>query len=232
MGNQVVNPAERFFAKPAANIGDSGKRLHQIKGSPGTALQHGGLWMVRNIVIVVILGILGFLGYKAYQQRTQKAQLYNGDFTCQGCLSPEAQARFNKENSGDSPDGESEHKAAPVRVTAETAAPSQPPSTSSTMTEPAPVAQTPVIVPTTSQPGAEPNGFPPTTVNSAPIADTVAPNPTNGMTFTGKGAYQWYRQGNLTWRVDTTSGRSCIIYATMEEWRKQIVMSHGCGRNA
>jgi hypothetical protein len=62
-----------------------------------------------------------------------------------------------------------------------------------------------------------------------PVADTVAPNPPNGMAFTGSGKYQWYRQGNLTWRVDTQSGTSCIAFATDEEWRKPRVLSHGCG---
>jgi hypothetical protein len=65
-----------------------------------------------------------------------------------------------------------------------------------------------------------------------PATDSVPPNPTNGARFTGSGAYQWYRQGNLTWRVDTVSGGSCIAFATLEEWRKQIVYSHGCGRGA
>ena len=65
-----------------------------------------------------------------------------------------------------------------------------------------------------------------------PAYDTVAPNPPNGTVFAGKGAYQWYRQGNLTWRVDSVTGRACIAFATMDEWQKQIVMSHGCGRSA
>jgi hypothetical protein len=49
------------------------------------------------------------------------------------------------------------------------------------------------------------------------------------MKFGGGGVYQWYRQGNLTWRINTQTGASCIVYATMEEWRKPIVMQHGCG---
>jgi len=64
------------------------------------------------------------------------------------------------------------------------------------------------------------------------MTDSQSANAPNGMRFGGTGTYQWYRQGNLTWRIDTASGRSCIIYATLEEWRKQIVYSHGCGRNA
>ena len=63
-----------------------------------------------------------------------------------------------------------------------------------------------------------------------PVADSVAPNPPNGMVFAGSGAYQWYRQGNITWRVDSKSGRACIAFATMEEWQKSIVINSGCGR--
>jgi hypothetical protein len=69
----------------------------------------------------------------------------------------------------------------------------------------------------------------PANSTQVPAADTVAPNPPNGLAFGGTGRYQWYRQDNLTWRVDTTSGEACIAFATMDEWKKQIVYSHGCG---
>jgi hypothetical protein len=68
----------------------------------------------------------------------------------------------------------------------------------------------------------------PQTTAAAPAADSIAPNPANGVAFTGSGKYQVYRQGNLTWRVDTETGSTCILFATMEEWRKAIVYSHGC----
>jgi hypothetical protein len=66
---------------------------------------------------------------------------------------------------------------------------------------------------------------------AAPASDSIAPNPPNGMAFTGNGKFQVYRQGNLTWRVDTESGKACILFATMEEWRKPIVYSHGCNNS-
>jgi hypothetical protein len=31
--------------------------------------------------------------------------------------------------------------------------------------------------------------------------------------------------------VDTESGNACIIFATMEEWKKPIVYSHGCNNS-
>ncbi len=67
---------------------------------------------------------------------------------------------------------------------------------------------------------------------SLPVADSIAPNPPNGNIFAGTGAYQWYRQGNLTWRVNSKNGSACIAFATMEEWQKSIVSIHGCGRSA
>jgi hypothetical protein len=196
--------------------------------------------MVRNILILVFVGCLGYLGYYEYKQHQEVAKLDSGGFTCQGCDSPEEHARFLKENSGESADGNSERKTASARVAAEEATTTSPVTGTSSMVAPTPSAydgataanQPPVIVPTTGQPDATPAGIPPAVAAGLPVADSVPANPSNGARFAGSGSYQWYRQGNLTWRVDTTTGRSCIVYATMEEWRKQIVMSHGCGKDA
>jgi len=55
-------------------------------------------------------------------------------------------------------------------------------------------------------------------------------NGPNGATvFNGKGRYQLYRQGKITWRLDTDTGHACILLATEEEWRKPRVYQHGCG---
>lgn len=61
-----------------------------------------------------------------------------------------------------------------------------------------------------------------------PATDSISPNPTNGMIFSGTGKYQLYRQGNLTWRLDTNTGESCILFATDAEWRKPRVFQAGC----
>ncbi len=63
---------------------------------------------------------------------------------------------------------------------------------------------------------------------AAPATDSIAPNPPNGAAFAGTGKFQVYRQGNLTWRVDTETGHTCILFATMEEWQRPIVYTHGC----
>jgi len=66
---------------------------------------------------------------------------------------------------------------------------------------------------------------------TAPATDSITPNPANGMAFAGTGRFQVYRQGNLTWRVNTDNGSTCILFATNEEWRKPVVYSHGCGNS-
>lgn len=64
---------------------------------------------------------------------------------------------------------------------------------------------------------------------AAPAADSQPELAPTGVRFGGSGKFQWYRQGNITWRIDTQSGATCIAFATMEEWKKPIVYSHGCG---
>jgi hypothetical protein len=69
------------------------------------------------------------------------------------------------------------------------------------------------------------------TTVAAPATDSISPNPANGMAYAGSGKFQVYRQGNLTWRVDTASGHACILFATMEEWKKPIVYNNGCNNS-
>jgi hypothetical protein len=59
--------------------------------------------------------------------------------------------------------------------------------------------------------------------------DTISPNPPNGTMFAGRGKYQLFRQGNITWRVNTETGKNCILFATDEEWKKPRVYRAGCG---
>ncbi len=52
------------------------------------------------------------------------------------------------------------------------------------------------------------------------------------MVFAGTGRFQIYRQGNLTWRIDTETGQSCVLFATNAEWRRPQVYRHGCNSGA
>ena len=60
------------------------------------------------------------------------------------------------------------------------------------------------------------------------MVDSQAPNAPNGARFGGSGNFQWYRQGSITYRVNTQTGSSCIAYATTEEWRRPDVHRHAC----
>jgi hypothetical protein len=62
-----------------------------------------------------------------------------------------------------------------------------------------------------------------------PAADSIRRDPPSGTVFAGKGKFQLYRQGDITWRLDTDSGAACILFATDAQWRNPLVYSHGCG---
>jgi len=192
--------------------------------------------MGSKIFWFLILVALCVSGYFMYDHYHQEKMMGNGDVTwVTGQPSPEEHARFLKENAGETADGQSERKIHTASEDATAAA------TGTTEVGPASAAVTPAATSTPVASAATPaqpqtdaayavgSGAAPA---SLPATDSVPPNPANGARFSGTGAYQWYRQGNLTWRVDTVSGRSCIDYATMEEWRKPIVSSHGCGKGA
>jgi hypothetical protein len=211
-------------------------------------------------VVVIFLCVGAWFGWQRYKQR----QTEDGAVTCIGCMTPEEKARFDKENSGETADGNSEHKDRTARaedaagnpegaVAAGQIAPSQV-APGQPIAPGGPIAAKPVVVGPTGS-----GSYPPAPVyggtnqpvypaaanypaartyaltgaaGAPPMADSQAFNAPNGMRFAGTGSYQWYRQGNLTWRVDTVAGSSCIAFATLEEWRKPIVYSHGCGRGA
>jgi hypothetical protein len=67
---------------------------------------------------------------------------------------------------------------------------------------------------------------------TVPASDTIPRNPPNGAVFAGAGKYQLYRQGDITWRVDTETGAACILFATDAQWSRVRVYQHGCGSNA
>jgi hypothetical protein len=66
-------------------------------------------------------------------------------------------------------------------------------------------------------------------VVTQPTGDSISRNPPNGMVFAGTGKYQLYRQGDITWRLNTGTGQACILFATNAEWRLARVYQHGCG---
>lgn len=157
---------------------------------------------VLLIVFVVVLVILVYLGYHSYDAKRAGS---SGDVFSRG-------------------------------TTAERVNPGTPRTQNDQSTESEKIVYPPAV----QSPGAsslpQDNGTAQTTQSmqpaptTAPGSDTISPNPPNGMTFAGSGRYQLYRQGNITWRLDTDTGRTCIIFATEEEWKKPQVYRAGCGK--
>lgn len=94
-----------------------------------------------------------------------------------------------------------------------------------------PISTTPATVEGAEEVGSDRAASTPAATGGGTVpaaTDTIQPNPPNGMTFGGSGHYQLYRQGDLTWRLNTDTGESCIVFATQEEWRKPQVYRAGC----
>ena len=201
--------------------------------------------MGNRIAVLLVLIALAFGGYFFYEHYHQAGADENGEVTCQGCMTPAEKARFEKEDHGETADGQSEHKSRSAGVDAGAGVPDAAMPAGASATEVAAgaaalglsaanalTAQAGAVAPPAAQPIRGNIATGTAAVAPMPATDSQPANAPNNVRFSGSGQYQWYRQGNLTWRIDTRSRRSCIIYATMEEWQKQIVMSHGCGRSA
>jgi hypothetical protein len=77
-----------------------------------------------------------------------------------------------------------------------------------------------------SNAGEQPRG--PETVTTLPASRTISRNPPSGIVAAGSGKFELYRQGDLTFRLNTETGDACVLFATQSEWSKNIVYDHGC----
>jgi len=104
------------------------------------------------------------------------------------------------------------------------------PAPTSSPTMGTPMSSTPTPAPSPlSAPGGLPQRTPVLGPGAPPPAsDTIPPNPPNHVAFGGTGKYMWYRQGDITWRVNSDTGMSCVAFATMQEWARAIVFQNGC----
>jgi hypothetical protein len=180
------------------------------------------------IALLMVLAVFAYMGYNSYDARRSGA---SGEV-------------FSREPLPEKRKGDTVLSASPDSGSASRQTASSP--TSAADTKPVTPEQTPAQLPaqisgpTPDQiPAQTPSGQatqaassspPPSTANSA--RDTISPNPPNGMVFSGSGHYQLYRQGNLTWRLNTDSGQSCVLFATDAEWKKPRVYRAGCGKHA
>jgi len=67
-----------------------------------------------------------------------------------------------------------------------------------------------------------------TGVYTLPATETLSRNPPDRTILAGAGRYELYRQGDITWRMDTATGKACVLFATEAMWRKSLVYDHGC----
>ncbi|HMH11850.1 MAG TPA: hypothetical protein VK578_01965 [Edaphobacter sp.] len=178
------------------------------------------------IVVVVALAIFAYVSYNRYDPRRAgtSGEVFSNDPLPSRAkvdsVSPSAMGSTGSTEKKLS-DSDGEAIVYPSAVTAQTTTPAAMTTTaqpSSTATAATPVSSD-LQVTQTGQPAHE----------TAPAEDTISPNPPNGMMFAGKGKYQVYRQGNITWRVNTATGQTCVLFATDEEWKKPRVYHAGCG---
>jgi hypothetical protein len=66
-------------------------------------------------------------------------------------------------------------------------------------------------------------------VYTLPASETMSRNPPDRTILAGTGRYELYRQGDITWRMDTATGQACVLFATEAMWRKSLIYEHGCG---
>jgi len=171
---------------------------------------------VIAIVLVLILALFAYVGYHSYDAKRVGT---NGEVYSNGAVrrvQPEPADQSSDADKIVYPNGTSTAGTAAAQDQTE---PGQP-AVSQAATTPAPVSNGQQM--TQNQQPVSTN---------APATDSISPNPPNGMTYAGTGRFQLYRQGNLTWRLDTDSGKTCVIFATDEEWRKPKVYKAGCGKN-
>ena len=166
---------------------------------------------MRQIFWIIIIVCVVIFGAVWYTHRTKTHAVNSGEV-------------FERQQSGD----KGKDSAAPADQPVESAAA---PASPAAGTDAAPAAE--VSAPAQSDAGTSQSGA--GTAQSGavtpPATDSISRNPPNGMVFAGTGKYQLYRQGDITWRLNTETGQACILFATNAEWRVARVFQHGCGHS-
>jgi hypothetical protein len=66
-------------------------------------------------------------------------------------------------------------------------------------------------------------------ITEQPAANALSPHPASGFVTPAAQKFALYRQGDLTYRLNTQSGQACVLLATDALWQKPLVYQHGCG---
>jgi cytoskeletal protein RodZ len=174
--------------------------------------------MVKRVVIIVVVLAVAIFAYYRYNRYDASRAGLSGQVFSNDPLPSKTKAATTSSDKKAS-DSDVETIVYPPSVTAQPApatATTQP--TSTAVAAPTPASSDLQV----TQVGGPAHG-------GAPGEDTISANPPNGMMFAGRGKYQVYRQGNITWRVNTETGQTCVLFATDEEWKKPRVYRAGCG---
>jgi hypothetical protein len=214
--------------------------------------------LLGRIVVVLLILALCWWGYRKFQETKQDTN--GGVQWLKGKPSAAEKAAFDYKNSGGSDPGmitgpvppQQQPPAGTAAQQAAIAAKTEPVQGSTSTNQP-PADQRDgkeqrygLGLTTTPPPGVPPVGSttsaastpapaPGQTVSAlsstVPAYDSMGPNAPEGVRYgSGSGTFGFYRQGNLTYRIDTATGQTCIAFATLDEWRKPIVMKNGCRR--
>jgi len=175
--------------------------------------------MTKRVIVLVLVLLLALFVYVGYHSYDSKRVGKDGEVYSNGSL------RRGEQQAEKASDADTIVYPNPNSAAAGT------PASGTTTAQPQYQGQSPPTPPINEKnaAGQVTQGLEPAATN-APASDTISPNPPNGMVFSGTGLCQLYRQGNITWRLDTDTGRACVIFATDEEWKKPRVYRAGCGK--
>jgi len=176
---------------------------------------------MRRIVAILLLVAGVALGIFWYVQRAKTRALNSGDV-------------YVREQPGENPKPLPPSTPAPTTAPATTtpaapAASTTASTTSPSTPEPKPSAAavaTPAPTPATTK-AAVPSTPRQATVK-LPSPDSIPRDAPNGALYAAAGKYQLYRQGDLTWRLNTDTGWACVIFATDTQWSRPRVWREGC----
>ena len=180
--------------------------------------------MAKRVVIIVVVLVLAIFAYYSYNRYDGRRAGVSGEVFSNDPQSNKAKIdTVSRSTTGSSDkkasDTDGETIVYPSSVAAQ-------PSSVATAGQPG---STTVSAPTSASTGVQVSQAGEPAHESNPATDTISANPPNGMMFAGRGKYQVYRQGNITWRVNTETGQTCVLFATDEEWKKPRVYRAGCG---
>lgn len=65
-------------------------------------------------------------------------------------------------------------------------------------------------------------------VANVPTAQPITRTPQAEIVNVAGGKFQLYRQGDITFRLNTETGQACVLFATEAQWSKTVVYEHGC----